>query len=167
MQGSHKEGEFWQLEIWTRKSYVRLPFLHNSKWAETSRRFFMEYIRIIGANNYQRGPTRWAQPTWERRGPQARPGGCALLGPPPVPLFWYISHFGLEKNKGETFGTERRRLEAELGQEHFFSPTERFCRGNFPLGGGKSSSSSSPTTLPSWGGKSPSTSSLAPSHLKP
>ena len=26
--------------------------------------FFMEYLRIIGANNYQRGPTRWAQPTW-------------------------------------------------------------------------------------------------------
>jgi hypothetical protein len=23
--------------------------------------------------------------------------GCALLGSPPVPLFWYISHFDLEK----------------------------------------------------------------------
>ena len=34
-----------------------------------------------------------------------------------------------------TFGTERRRFEAELGQEHFFPPVERFRRGNFPLGG--------------------------------
>ena len=27
---------------------------------------FMEYLRNIGANTYQRGPTRWAQPTWAR-----------------------------------------------------------------------------------------------------
>ena len=32
---------------------------------------------------------------------------------------------------------ERRRLEAELGQEHFCPPAERFHRGNFPPGGGK------------------------------
>ena len=31
---------------------------------------------------------------------------------------------------------ERRRLEAELGQEHFCPPAERFRRGNFPPGGG-------------------------------
>ena len=31
---------------------------------------------------------------------------------------------------------KRRRLEAELGQEHFCPPAERFCRGNFPPGGG-------------------------------
>ena len=36
----------------------------------------------------------------------------------------------------DTFGTERRRLEAELGQEHFCPPAERFRRGNFPPGGG-------------------------------
>ena len=45
--------------------------------------------------------------------------GAALLGPPPVPIFWYISHLDLEKSKERTFGTKRRRLEAELGQEHF------------------------------------------------
>ena len=39
--------------------------------------------------------------------------------------------------------------------------------GELPFRKGKSSSSSSPTTLPSWGGQSPSTSSPAPSHLKP
>ena len=31
---------------------------------------------------------------------------------------------------------EHRRLEAELGQEHFCPPAERFRRGNFPPRGG-------------------------------
>ena len=62
--------------------------------------------------------------------------GCSLLGPPLVPLFWYISHFDLEKNKERNFGTKRRRLKAEPGKEHFCHPAERFCRGNFPPGGG-------------------------------
>ena len=83
MQGTHQEGEFRQLEIWTWKSYIRPPILHNSKQAETSRGFFIEHIRIIGANNYQRGPTRWAQPTWAHQDPQARPGGLwSPRGPP-------------------------------------------------------------------------------------
>ena len=59
---------------WKRSKYWK-PILHNSKQAETSRRFFMEYLKNIGANNYRRGPTRWAQPTWARQGAQARPGG--------------------------------------------------------------------------------------------
>ena len=58
--------------------------------------------------------------------------GYALLGPPPVPLFWYISYFDLEKIEEQTFGTERRRLEGELGQEHFCPSAKRFSRGNFP-----------------------------------
>ena len=44
--------------------------------------FFMEYLRNIGANNYERGPTRWAQPTWARQGAQACPGG--LCSPRPT-----------------------------------------------------------------------------------
>ena len=44
--------------------------------------------------------------------------------------------FSPRKNKGKTFGMEHRRLEAELGQEHFCPPAERFRRGNFPPGGG-------------------------------
>ena len=81
MQGIHKEGEFRQLEIWTWKSYGRLHILHNSKKAEPSWRIFMEYLRNIGANNYQRGTTRWSQPTCARQGAQARPGGLC----PPRP----------------------------------------------------------------------------------
>ena len=96
----------------------------------------MEYLRIIGANKQQRGATRWAQPTWARQAAQARPGG---LQPPwstsSAHLLVYKS-FLPRKNKEKTFGAERRRLEAELGQEHFCPPAERFCRGNFPSEGG-------------------------------
>ena len=96
----------------------------------------MEYLRIIGANNYQRGPTRWAQPTWARQGAQARPGGLCSPRPTSGAHLLVYKSFWPRKNKGRTFGTERRRLEAELGQEHFCPPAERFRRGNFPPGGG-------------------------------
>ena len=46
----------------------------------------MEYMRNIGANKYQRGPA-----------PRRALVGCAHPGPPPVPIFWYISNFDLEK----------------------------------------------------------------------
>ena len=99
----------------------------------------MEYLRNIGANNYQRGPTKWAQLTWARQGAQGRPGGFC----PPRPtsgahLLVYEVIFPRKNNK-RTFGTERHRLEAELGQEHFCSPAERFRRGYFPPGGGNQS----------------------------
>jgi len=91
----------------------------------------MEYIRNIAPNNYQRGPTRWAQPTW------ARPDGLC----PPRPtssgahLLVYKSILP-RKYKEKAFEMERRRLEAELGQELFCPSMERFRRGNFPPGGG-------------------------------
>ena len=120
MQCIHKEGEFRQQEIWIWKSYVRPPILHNSKQDETSQRFFIKYMKNIGANNYQRRAL----------------VGCAHPGPPPVPILWYISHFNLEKNKEMTLGMKRRCLEAELVQEHFCPSAERFRRGNFPPAGG-------------------------------
>ena len=78
-----------------------LPILHNSKWAETSWGFFMEYLRIIGANKYQRGPAKWAQPTWARQGAQACPGGLC----PPRPtsgahLLVYRSFWPIKKRGG-------------------------------------------------------------------
>ena len=97
MQGTHQEGEFRQLEIWTWKSYVRPPVLHNSKQAETSRRFFMDYLRNIGANNYQRVPPGGHNPPGCVREPRRALVGCAHPGPPAVPIFWYISHFYLER----------------------------------------------------------------------
>ena len=97
MQGIHKEGEFRQLEIWTGKSYVKPPILHNSKQAETSRRFFMDYLRMIGKNKHYRGPTRWAQPTWACQGAQAHPGGLWSPRPTSGAIFWYIGHFDVER----------------------------------------------------------------------
>ena len=96
----------------------------------------MEYLINIGANKYHRGPPGGHNPPGCARRPRHTLVGAALLGPPLVPIFWYISLFNLEKNKERTFGTKRRRLEAELVQEHFCPPAERFRRGNFPPEGG-------------------------------
>ena len=57
----------------------------------------MEYLRIIGANNYQRGPPGGHNPPGRAREPRHALVGCAHPGPPPVPIFWYISGFDLEK----------------------------------------------------------------------
>ena len=127
----------------------------------------MDYLRIMVANNYQRGHTRWAQPPGRAREPRRTLVGCGLLGPPPVPIFWYISDFDLEKNKEKTFGTERRRLEAELGQKHFCPPVKQFCRGNFPPGGGNHRPHHHQQLFHLGGGQSPSTYSTTPSPLKP
>ena len=159
MQGTHKEGEYRQLEFWTWKSYVRLPILHNSKWAETSQRIFMEYIRIIGENNYHRGPIRWAQP------PGHALVGCALLGPHLVPLFWYISHFDLKK--GEHFREEAPSCRGGTWAGALLPSGRAIPQGKLPSRRGPSSSSSLPTALPSWGWLSSSTSSTALTPLKP
>ena len=79
----------------------------------------MDYLRIIGANNYQRGPTRWAQPTWARQGAQARLVCYAILGPPPVPIFWYISHFDLEKIRRGLSGRSAAVSRRNLGRSTF------------------------------------------------
>ena len=119
MQGSHKEGEFRQLEIWTWKSYIKLPILHNSKWAKTSRGFFMEYLRIIGANKYQRGAPRWAQPTWARQEAQACPGGCCPPRPTSDAHLLVYKSFLPRKNKEEAFGTESAISSQNLGRSTF------------------------------------------------
>ena len=60
---------------------------------------FLEYLTIYRAKRGYGRPTRWAQPTWARLGPQARPGGlCPPRGTPPrfffgPPLvFWSIKN---------------------------------------------------------------------------
>ena len=74
--------------------------------------------------------------------PLATPGPpgtarCVLLSPlsPEALLLVYLRHLP-GKNRRRTFGTKRRRLEAELGQEQLCPPAGRFRRGNFPPGGG-------------------------------
>ena len=58
----------------------------------------MEQITTIG------GPPGGHNPPGCAREPRCALVGCALLGPPPVPLFWYISHFDLEKIRGGLSG---------------------------------------------------------------
>ena len=82
----------------------------------------MDYLRIIGANNYQRGPTRWAQPTWARQGAQACPGGLCSPRPTSSAHLLVYRSFLPRKNKERNSGTKRRCLEAKLGQEHFCPP---------------------------------------------
>ena len=101
-----------------------------------STRFFIEYLINTGANKYQRGATRWAQPTWVRQEAQARPGGCCPPRPTSGAHLLVYKSFWPTIMKGRTFGTKCRCLEAELGQEHFFPLAERFRWENFPPGGG-------------------------------
>ena len=91
--------------------------------------------------------------------------GAALLGPPPVPIFWYISHFDLEEIRGGIWGRSTTVSRRNLGRSTFALRRSDSAEGT-SLRRGKPSSSSSPTTLPTWGGQSPSTSSPAPSHLQ-
>ena len=115
-------------------SKSEIPILHNFKYPETLRRNVLEYIKNIGRRKIRRGPTRWPQ-AWRRA-----PWACRPPGHPPVYIFCYMKGFDLEKkNHKKTFGTKRRRLGAEPGQKQSRAPAERFCRGNFPPGGGNRS----------------------------
>ena len=73
----------------------------------------MDYLRNIGANKHQRGATRWAQPTWRAL------VGCGLLGPPLVPIFWYISHFDLETIRRRLSGRSAAVSRRNLGRSTF------------------------------------------------
>ena len=73
----------------------------------------MEYLRNIGAKNYQTGPTRWHNPPRRAREPRRALVGCAHLGPPPVPIFCYISPFDLKIRRqlsGWSVAVSRRNL---------------------------------------------------------
>ena len=118
----------------------------------------MEYLRIIGAHKYQRGPPGGHKSPGRARRPRRALVGAALLGPPSVPLFWYISQFDLEKIRKGLLGRSAAASRRNLGRSTFALRRSDFA-GELPSRRGKSSSSSSPTTLPSWGGLSSSTSS--------
>ena len=87
----------------------------------------MEYIRIIGANNYQRGASGGPIPPGRARPSGRALVGCGLLGPPPMPIFWYISHFDLEKRRGVLSGWSATASRRNLGRSTF---------ANFTPGGG-------------------------------
>jgi len=131
MKGIHKEGEFRQLEIWTWKSYVKLPILHNSKWAETSRGIFMEYLINIGANKYQRRATRWAQPTWARLG-----GYCPPRPTSGAHLLVYKSFWPRKKIRREHSGRSAAASRRNLGRRTFALRRSDFAGGTSDPEGG-------------------------------
>ena len=89
---------------------------------------------------------------WAKKVPEGAPaihkGGGHALPPWACPLsLWatwqapdaHLLLYGVfwhGKNQREAFGTKRRRLEAELGQNQSRAPAELFYLGNFPPGGG-------------------------------
>ena len=93
---------------------------------------FLELIRIIEQKKYIRGPHPGqegggrAHPYW------ARPMSPGTLGGPPVSIFCYMKAFTLEKIMGKLTG----RNSAATTRNQSRAPTQLFCRGHFPPGGG-------------------------------
>ena len=79
----------------------------------------MEYIRNTGANKYQRGPPSGNNLPGRAREPRRALVGCAHPGPPPVPIFWYIGHFDLEKIRRGLSGRSAAVSRRNLGRSTF------------------------------------------------
>ena len=120
---------------------------------------FLEYIKNIGQRKYQRGPTPWPRGWGRAPLPRGPPGG------PPVPIFCYMKSFvrrkTISKLSGRDSAATRRNLGGtNLGLQQSCSTGDNSLREeeiitivitNAPL---------------IERGKSPSTSSPAPSPLK-
>ena len=120
---------------WKRSKYWK-PILRSSKNLETSRKLFLELIRIIERRKHQRGPTPWPRGWGAPPSYWARPLSRGPPGRPPVPIFCYMKSFVWEKNHKQAHGTKLRRHEAEPWHNQSRAPAKLFCRGNFPPGGG-------------------------------
>ena len=153
---------------WKRSKYWR-PILPSSKSPETPRKSFLELIKNTGDGIATGGP----HPVHEGGGcahpPRALPLPRGPPNRPPLPIFCYMRSFTLKKNHKQPFGTRLRRHEAE--------PRRNLGGTNLGL---RQSCSAGDTSLREWAiiaivitndplierGKSPSTSSPAPSHLQ-
>ena len=140
--------------------------LHNSKSPRTSRSMFLEYIKNIGRRKNQRGATSQPQgwracPTpWARPLPRGPPVG------PPVPIFCYMKSFVRRKIRSKLSGRDSAATRRNLGGTNL--GLRRSCSaGETSLREGEIIAIVI-TNAPLIGrGQSPSTSSPAPSPLKP
>ena len=98
--------------------------------------------------------------------PGRAPLSCGPPSRPPVPIFCYMKSFTLEKIRRKLSGRNTAAASRNLGRTNLGLWQSCSAR-ETSLWEGKSSPSSSPTILSLGGGQSPSTSSPAPSHLKP
>ena len=65
------------------------------------------------------GPPGGHNPPRRAREPMHALVGCAHSGPPPVPIFWYIGHFDLEKIKRRLSGRSTAISKRNLGRSTF------------------------------------------------
>ena len=65
------------------------------------------------------GPPGGHSPPGRAREPRRALVGCAHPGPPPVPIFWYISHFDLEKIRRGLSGWSAAASRWNLGRSTF------------------------------------------------
>ena len=65
------------------------------------------------------GPPGGHNPPGRIRRPRCTLVGAALLDPPPVPIFWYISHFDLEKIRRGLLRRSAADLRRNLGRSTF------------------------------------------------
>ena len=145
---------------WKRSKYQR-PIPHNSKSPETPQKLFLEIIKNIERKKYLRGGTHHPRGWGRARLPRGPPSS------PPVPIFCYMKFFTLEKKSQASFRDETPPPRGGTLAEPILGSGGAVLPGKHPSGRGKLSPSSSPSILSSGGGQSPSTSSAAPSPLKP
>ena len=123
-----------------------------------NKRYWAKKIPEVGRGGHS--PPGRARPPWRAL------VGCGLLGPPLVPIFWYITGFDLEKNIVILSGRCAAVSRWNLGRSTF-ALWQSDSAGDTSLREGISMTSSSPTTLSLWEDQSSSTSSPSPSYLKP
>ena len=81
--------------------------------------FLWNIWRILEQISTRGGPPGGHNPPGRAREPRRALVGCALLGPPPVPIFWYISHFDLEKIRRGLSGRSAAVSRRNLGRSTF------------------------------------------------
>ena len=129
-------------------------------WAGKGKKSVLEYIKNIGRRKHQRGATHYP------RGWRARPLPRGPPGSPPMPIFCYMVSFALEKItrklSGQSAAVSRRNMgRANLGLRRSYSAGEASLREGEIV--------AIVITIDPFiaRGQSPSTSSPAPSPLKP
>ena len=79
----------------------------------------MEYIKILEQITTRGGPPGGHNPPGRPRRPRRALVGAALLGPPPVPIFWYIGHVDLERIRRGLLGWSTAVSRWNLGRSTF------------------------------------------------
>jgi len=114
MQGTHKEGEFRQLKSGPGKATSGYLFCTTPNKLKLRGEFLWIIWWILEQISTRGAPPGGHNPPGRAREPRRALVGCAHPGPPPVPIFWYISHFDLEKRRiglsGRSAAVSRRKL---------------------------------------------------------